>query len=90
MVSKFAIRIDTGQPIFLNSLMSDCIRLIPWVRPIGIAEVLRRNIGKGIVKYAERDLQLLGGNVQMCLDQNSGIEYAIRWRFLKIALNGSN
>ena len=49
----------------------------PGLRPIGIGEVLRRIIGKSIVKCVKRDLQLLGGNAQMCIGQKSGIEHAI-------------
>ena len=63
----------------------------PGVRPIDIGEVLRRIIGGSIVKYVKRDLQLLGGNVHICLGQKSGIEYAIdalRQRFLEDRTEG--
>ena len=93
-VSKLAIRIATEELNFLNSY--NACRLIaldkcPGVRPIGIGEVLRRIIGRSIVKCVKRDLQLLGGNVQMCLGQKSGIEHAIhalRQRFLEDRTEG--
>ena len=47
------------------------------VRPIVIGEVLRRIIGRSLVKCVERDLQLLRGNVQMCPGQKNGVEHAI-------------
>ena len=49
----------------------------PGVRPIGVGEVLRRIIGKFIIKRIENDLRFLGDNTQLCLGQKCGIEHAI-------------
>lgn len=49
----------------------------PGVRPIGVGEVLRRIIGRCILKCISSDLKTLGSNVQLCLGQKCGIEHAI-------------
>ena len=49
----------------------------PGVRPIGVGEVLRRIIGRSILKCLSNDLKQLGGNLQLCLGQKCGIEFAI-------------
>ena len=49
----------------------------PGVRPIGVSEVLRRIIGKSILKCLSNDLKLLGQSDQLCLGQKCGIEHAI-------------
>ena len=49
----------------------------PGVRPIGVGEVLRRIIGRSILKCISNDLKLLGGSTQLCLGQKCGIEHAI-------------
>ena len=70
--------------------MSDCTKS-PGVRSVRIGEVLRQIIGRSIVKCVKRDLQLIGGNVQVCLGQNSGIKHAIhalRRRFLEDCTEG--
>ena len=77
---KLAIRIATEVSNFLISYIA--CRLIapdkrPGVRAIGIGEVLRRIIGRSIVKCVKGDLQLLEGNVWICLGQNIGIKHAI-------------
>ena len=79
-VSKLAIRIATQELNFLNSY--DACPLIALdkclgVQPICIGEVLRRIIGRSIVMCVQRDLQLLGGNLLMCLGQKSGIKQSI-------------
>ena len=79
-VSKLAIRIATEELNFLNSYNACrpiALDKCPGVRPIGIGEVLRRIIGRTKVKCVKRDLQLLGRNVQMRLEQKSDIEHAI-------------
>ena len=49
----------------------------PDVRPIGIGEVMRRVTGRIIVDCIRQDLTSLVGNMQLCMDQKSGIEHAI-------------
>ena len=49
----------------------------PGVRPIGIGEVMRRIIGRTIIKCLKNELMSLGSNYQLCLGQKCGIEYAI-------------
>ena len=49
----------------------------PGVRPIGVGEVLRRIIGRTILRCVENDLKLLGKHLQLCLGQKCGIEHAI-------------
>ena len=48
----------------------------PGVRLIGI-EVMRRIIGRTIIKCLKNELMSLGSNYQLCLGQKCGIEYAI-------------
>ena len=49
----------------------------PGVRPIGIGEVLRRIIGRSILKCLANDLKRLGQSDQLCLGKKSGIEHLI-------------
>ena len=49
----------------------------PGVRPIGFGEVLRRIIGRSILKCLSNDLKLLSQSDQLCLGQKCGIEHAI-------------
>ena len=49
----------------------------PSVRPIGIGEVMHSITGRIIVDLIRQDLTSLGGNMQLCLGQKCGIEYAI-------------
>ena len=79
-VSKLVIRIATEELTFLNSYnawhliaLDEC----PGVRPIGIGEVLRRFIGRSIVKCVKRS-PIHRGEMYRCLGQKSGIEHAIR------------
>ena len=79
-MSKLAIKIASEELNLLN--FCNGFRLIaldkcPWFRPIGFGEILRAVIAGSIVKCFQRDLQLLRGNVQMCLGQKSDIEYAM-------------
>ena len=79
-IAKLAIRISTEKLPFLKAY--NACRLIafdkcPGVRPIGIGEVLRRIIGRSIMKCIKLDLALLGNNTQMCLGQKCGIENTI-------------
>ena len=47
------------------------------VRPIGIGEVLRRIVGKCVVKFLRADIQQAAGTLQTCAGLKSGIEAAI-------------
>ena len=81
-VARIAIRIATEEidSEFLEPY--NACRLIPLdknpgVRPIGVGEVLRRIIGRSILRCIQNDLKLLGTNQQLCLGQKCGIEHAI-------------
>ena len=50
----------------------------PGVRPIGIGEVLRRIIGKGVTFTIKEDIIKSSGNLQLCGGQKSGAEIAVR------------
>ena len=58
-------------------------RLIPLnkgegaVRPIGVGEVLRRIIGKCVMKIAKKDVIEVSGSLQLCAGQKSGSEAAV-------------
>ena len=81
-VARLVVRIATEE-IDNEALMPyNACRLIPLdknpgVRPIGVGEVLRRIIGRTILRCVENDLMLLGKNQQLCLGQKCGIEHAI-------------
>ena len=49
----------------------------PGVRPIGIGEVVRRIIGKAVMKIVKHDLQDAVGTLQLCAGQDAGCEVAI-------------
>ena len=49
----------------------------PGVRPIGIHEILRRVIGKIVMKLLKRDLLKATGSLQLCAGQDAGSEAAI-------------
>ena len=74
-VAQIAVRIATEE---INSKFPEpynACRLIPLdknpgVRPIGVGEVLRRIIGRSILRCIQNDLKLLGTNQQLCLGQN--------------------
>ncbi|PFX13876.1 Fibrillin-1, partial [Stylophora pistillata] len=59
-------------------------RLIPLdkgenaVRPIGVGEVIRRICGKCVMNIAKPDVFEASGLLQLCLEQKSGTEAAIR------------
>ena len=81
-VAAIAKRIAT-QKLESETLMPyNSCRLIPLdknpaVRPIEIGEVLRRIIGRCIVKSVDAELRSIGGNDQLCMGQTAGIEYSI-------------
>ena len=49
----------------------------PGVRPIGIGEVLRRVIGKIVMKLLRKDILKATGSLQLCAGQDAGSEAAI-------------
>ena len=49
----------------------------PGLRPIGIGEVLRRIIGKIVVRILKPDLQESAGELQMCVGQEGGCEAGV-------------
>jgi hypothetical protein len=49
----------------------------PGVRPIGVGEVLRRIIGKAIMRVLKQDIVHASGTLQTCAGIESGIEAAI-------------
>ena len=49
----------------------------PGVRPIGIGEVVRRIIGKAVMKLVNYDLQEAVGSLQLCAGQDAGCEAAV-------------
>lgn len=71
---------ETIQNNSLSPLMAN--RLIPLdknpgLRPIGIGEVLRRIVGKMVVKVLKPNLQEDAGDLQLCAGQESGCEAGI-------------
>ena len=81
-IAEFARKLATVSVTSEHLVPYNACRLIPLekqpgVRPIGVGEVLRRIIGRVILKCVSNDLQLLGGNSQLCLGQKRGIEHAI-------------
>ena len=79
-LAAFARRLATEQMHDLTPY--NACRLIPLdknpgVRPIGVGEVIRRIIGRNILRCIGNDLKILGQNRQLCLGQKCGIEHAI-------------
>ena len=59
----------------------------PGVRPIGVAETLRRILDKTIISTISEDLQNVAGCIQLCAGQVLGIEatiHAMRMLGLKL------
>ena len=71
---------DFVDPSALTAFVS--CRLIPLnkrpgVRPIGVCEVLRRIIGKGIMAVIKKDVMKAAGPLQLCAGQDVGCEAAV-------------
>ena len=49
----------------------------PGVRPVGVGEVVRRIIGKAVMRTVKRDLQDAVGSIQLCAGQDAGCEAAV-------------
>ena len=81
-VARLAVRITTEEidseaPRPYKACLLIPLDKNPGVRPIGVGEVLRRIIGRSILRCVGNDLKLLGKNKQLCLGQKCGIEHAI-------------
>ena len=61
----------------LNACRLIALNKNPGVRPIGVAETLRRIMGKAILSIISDDIQRAAGSVQLCAGQISGIEAAV-------------
>ena len=80
--AKIARRIATETIAPSHLRPNNACRLItldkkPGVRPIGVAEVLRRRSNRCFARCVSADLKHLGSNIQLCLGQKCGIEHAI-------------
>lgn len=51
--------------------------MCPGVRPIGVGEVLRKIIGKAVLKVVTSDVQEAVGGIQLCVGQASGCEAGV-------------
>ena len=49
----------------------------PGLRPIGVGEVLRRIVGKVVMKVFRPDIQRAAGSLQVCAGQSGGCEAAV-------------
>ena len=49
----------------------------PGVRPIGIGEVLKRIMGKAVMKVFKQDVIVAAGPTQLCAGQQAGCEAAV-------------
>ena len=50
----------------------------PWMRPIGIGDILRRIIiGKMVMRYCKNDIVNAAGDLQLCAGQKSACEAAV-------------
>ena len=80
-IAKLARKMCTEDCKYLQPFISN--RLVPLkthsndVHPIGIGEVLQRNIGKCVMDIVKEDAQKAVGNLQVCAGQHAGAEAAI-------------
>ena len=82
LLAKFARRLATSVISPDHLIADNSCRIVALdkclgMRPIGIGEVMRRITGRIIVDCIRQDLTSLGGNMQLCLGQKCGLEYAI-------------
>ncbi len=81
-IAAFARKVST-QFVDQKSLMAyTSARLVPLnknpgVRPIGVGEVVRRIVGKAIMRVVKHDLQDAVGCIQLCAGQDAGCEAAV-------------
>ena len=81
-IAAFAKRICSIYVDPSSSMAYTSCRLVPLdkcpgVRPVGIGEVVRRIVGKAVMKVVKRDLQEAIGSVQLCAGQEAGCEVAV-------------
>ena len=81
-LSNFAKRICTTyvDPSSLSAYTACRLVAIdkcPGVRPIGVGVVVRRIIGKAVMRTVKRDLQKAVGSLQLCTGQEAGCEAAV-------------
>ena len=80
-IAQMAKKICTEECQYLEPITNS--RLIPLknspnkVRPIGVGEVLRRIIGRCVMKVVKDDVQKAVGNLQVCAGQQAGAEAAV-------------
>lgn len=63
--------------IYLHSLSPHSTDKSPGVRPIGVAEVARRIVGKAVLSVTGTDVKRAAGAIQLCAGQEAGCEAAI-------------
>ena len=81
-ISAFGCRISTSYVDPSGLAAYTACRLIPLdknpgVCPIGVGEVLRRIVGKAVMRVARQDLQYAAGSSQLCAGQIGGCEAAV-------------
>ena len=81
-ISAFGRRICTSYVDPTGLTAYTACRLIPLdkkpgVRPIGVGEVLRRIVGRAVMRIARQDLLYATGSSQPCADQIGGCEAAV-------------
>ena len=81
-IAEFAKRVCTTyvDPTSLKAYIS--CRLVPLdkcpgVRPVGVGEVVRRIVGKAVMKVVKRHLMEAIGSIQLCAGQDAGCEAAV-------------
>ena len=81
-ISAFGHRICTSYVDPTGLTAYTACRLIPLdknpgVRPIGVGEVLRRIVGRAVMRIARQDLLYAAGSSQLCAGQIRGCEAAV-------------
>ena len=81
-IARLARRICTEEVAAESLCAFTACRLIaldkkPGVRPIGVAEVLRRIVGKATLKVVKPDILKVAGTTQLCAGQEGGCEAAV-------------
>jgi hypothetical protein len=92
-IAGFARRVSTELVDPVSTAAYTSSRLVPLdkdpgVRPVGIGEVVRRIVGKAILRVFSADLKRVAGGDQLCVGQRAGIESAIH--DLRTSFNASN